>query len=96
MKIRLSSENLGEIFLGKKNYFPFGSTSSVCTGLSCLFCRETTGLKQTPAARFTTHCETVRPAEMKMVAIFNLWDFGQSKPSGGRHVSTLPDSANRV
>ena len=79
-------------FLGKKNYFYFGSTSSVCTGLSCRFCRKTTGLKQMPAARLTTHHETVRPAEMKTVSIFNLWDLGQSESMGGRHVSTLLDS----
>ena len=63
-------------FLGKKNYFYFGSTSSDCTGLSSRFCRKTTGLKQMPAARLTTHRETVRPAEMKTVSIFNLWDLG--------------------
>lgn len=68
--------------------------SSVCMGLSCHFCRKPTGLQQMPAARFTTHCETVRAAEMKNVSIFNLWDFGQSKPMGGRHVSTLLDSTN--
>lgn len=79
-------------FLGKKNYFYFGSTSSDCTGLSFRFCRKTTGLKQMPAARLTTHRETVRPAEMKTVSIFNLWDLGQSEPMGGRHVSTLLDS----
>lgn len=47
-------------FLGKKNYFYFGSTSSVCTGLSCRFCRKTTGLKQMPAAVDYTprNCQT--------------------------------------